>query len=141
MSFGNPQIVSSVGTSVQPTSPGANPRTPSAVASGSVALINGTQTIVSYNVPNDGKQHAINLQAFQSVTVAETGGAVSISVTTGGNTFSPISLFPGGGATGPTRTNFQLAADPGTTVTVTQSSALTAGAAVVSVWLYDIASV
>lgn len=101
------------------------------------ALQNGTPTILSWTAPNDGQLHRVMVFGQIHVTSAETGGQVSLQY------FAPFSgsvahtsqLFAA--ALG-TDTNGQLlgfvpaiTVGAGTTVSILQISALTAGAAVV----------
>lgn len=93
------------------------------------ALINGTQTILSWTTPNDGNLHMFTYQMLLDVTSDETGGAIFLTFTTGGiavNSAQSLGGQPAGSS------NIQAAsgqADPNTTVTIHQTGALTAGAA------------
>lgn len=97
------------------------------------ALQNATPVILTWTAPNDGNAHPVIVIASQYVTSAETGGAVSVSATVpNGNSGSPT-LFSAGHGTGlfPPSSPIALIVEAGSTVTVQQSSALTAGAATV----------
>lgn len=97
------------------------------------ALQNATPTILSWTVPNDGNAHPVLIMASQYVTSAETGGAVSATITVpSGNSGSPT-LFSAGHGTGlfPPSGTLTMIAEAGSTVTIQQSSALTVGAATV----------
>lgn len=97
-----------------------------------VALINGTQNIITWTAPNDGLLHRVLVFINASVTVSETGGACGTSITSpDGTTHVPGTL--GGGSTAGSLPNVtqSLFVKAGTTVTVQQTSALTAGTAVV----------
>lgn len=102
-----------------------------------VALINGTQTILTVTVPNDGKVHAIlSVALVKDVTAVLTGGTVSITWTTAAGTAQTITCPTGTASVGvdvrsAIHTSLHVSLKPGTTVTVTQTTAMTAGAAVV----------
>lgn len=102
---------------------------------GGFALQNGTPNIVSWTAPNDGALHRFVIFLYMFVTSATTGGAISIVFTDpGGNAQSPVilSATQGGGAHGTTSQGFEVIfAKAGTTVTISESSAMTAGAATV----------
>lgn len=103
------------------------------------ALQNGTPTIVTATAPNDGNRHIALIAGWVNVTTAETGGQLTVTLTqngistpvicdAGGHTPQSLELFNNnivGNAGG-------FLVDPGTTVTLAQSSALTAGAATVN---------
>lgn len=104
-------------------------------------LVNGTGTVLTWNVPNDGKLHRFTVYASQDVTVATTGGNIAVSWTMPDNTGGAWGVLPGTQASlgfNFSQTSYLVLAKPGTTVTVTQSSALTAGAAVAwaEIWGY-----
>ena len=99
-----------------------------------VALQNGTPTFLTWNVPNDGNLHYIIVISVVHVTVAQTGGAVQVvyqSPFVGAvNHFSQ--LIAGGLGTdtsGQGGTTISALVQPGSTVTVQQTSAQTAGTA------------
>lgn len=99
-----------------------------------VALVNGTPTILTYTAPNDGNLHVIQVQAQLVVTTLEVGGQVQ--VTSGGAAAQTIfaaakaaGTYNAPDASQPQTNDFIL--QPGQTVTLTQSSALTGGAATV----------
>lgn len=94
-------------------------------------LINGTGTILSCNVPNDGQVHPIMVNGVILITVAETGGALTVSFTLDGGA-QLLTIQPGGSGVGQGTAGGSFMADPGTTFSVRQNSALTLGAAV---WL------
>lgn len=95
------------------------------------ALINGTQNLASYTTPADGNAHLVFVAATQTVTSLETGGVVQVTYTSNGQALT-AAMFPGGSAAGTLVASATVAADPGTTVTLVQSSALTVGAATVT---------
>lgn len=96
-----------------------------------IALVNGTPNILTWNVPNDGLPHAFNVAGTAKVTGALTGGQIQVKWTCAG-TAELANLLNGGEGIG---TYFGLFAgngpiqcDPGTTVTIQQTTAVTAGA-------------
>lgn len=112
------------------------PGSPASVAVASTglagaALQNGTPTFLSYTLPNDGQMHRIDVYALVAVgAVAETGGAVGVGFTLpNGSVVAAGTQINAGGAGANTnnQTTVSKICAPGTTVTVAQSSALTAG--------------
>ena|SRR5215472_95885 len=100
------------------------------------ALQNATPTIISWSVPNDGNQHRFVIVATINVTLAETGGTVTGNFTIAGIATTP-QLTAGGSAAGIVNPNYRGGiCDPNTTVSVVQSTALTAGAAVIFVEIW-----
>ena len=97
----------------------------------SVPLVNGTPVIFSELVPADGNVHFFSLIAGLVVTTNETGGAVQIQYRLGGN-LNTIAVFAAAQLTGSFVFSTSFAADPGSTITLSQSSALTAGASKIS---------
>jgi|SRR6516164_3568325 hypothetical protein len=95
-----------------------------------VAMINGTQTFLTWNVPNDGKVHFLFCVATQDITVAATGGAIQLSYTLPDGTVLNRAVIAGNQAVGANRVTTTDAVQPGTTVTLTQNTAMTAGAGV-----------
>lgn len=98
-----------------------------------VALIDGLQTILSVPVPNDGNMHTIvSAWAIKDVSAALTGGAVSISWTPYKGTDQTLTDSASTALVYETNVVFTSAITslkPGTTVTVKQTTAMTAGAA------------
>lgn len=95
------------------------------------ALQNATPTILTWNVPNDGNLHRFTFYGTRNVTVAETGGSVALNYTPEGGGAQSLIVAAGGagvgnGALANSGVGFTVA--PGTTVTLTQTAALTAGA-------------
>ena len=97
------------------------------------ALQNGTPNILTWAAPNDGQMHSLFILGMLRVTSAETGGAIaSNGISPDGSTFVGFTNDAGGHASAG---HFELAAlyvvvGPGSTFTLAQTSALTAGAAV-----------
>lgn len=106
-----------------------------ATGAGGYTLVNGTGTVISWSVPNDGQRHRFMLVYSMDITVNETGGAISVVFTSPGSTAVTYGILPGSQTAG---WNFGEApafcsfAKPGTTVSISQTSALTAGAAVLT---------
>jgi hypothetical protein len=105
------------------------------------ALTNGTPNIISWTAPNDGAIHMFVCVSVAHVTSTETGGTVVVTyqspVSGAANHFSQI--LAGALSTdtnGQTGTTIFALVQPGTTVTVQQTSALTGGAATVYVELW-----
>jgi hypothetical protein len=94
-------------------------------------LVNGTGTILSWTAPADGQQHMVQFSAVQHVTSAETGGAVTSSGLAPDGSAYATTVFAGGSGAGLSRALQSMQVEAGQTVTLLQSSALTAGAAVV----------
>jgi hypothetical protein len=94
------------------------------------ALQNATPAILTWTAPNDGQVHRVLVFAEVNVSVAETGGLVQAHMTDAGGTAGTLQLDAGGHGTGffvsATRT---LLVQPGSTLTISQDSALTVGAA------------
>jgi hypothetical protein len=103
----------------------------------SYALVNGTGTIVSWSAPSDGNLHLVFMPAVLHVTSAETGGAITYSYTLpDGTTQSGESLYAASTGTGIHAAGGSFYCEPGSTFTVSQSSALTAGVAVLFLQLW-----
>lgn len=112
-----------------------NPATLVPVASTPVAgytLINGTSTILTWTAPNDGKNHLAEVFYQLSVTSAETGGAIQSSYTAPDGNLGVSTALAGGSGTGRFTPNGpqMFILGPGQAININQSSALTAGAAV-----------
>lgn len=94
------------------------------------ALTNGTPTILSWTAPNDGQMHRILVLGNLVVSSALTGGQITASNTPpGGAVNSPVLAAAGSGAGTHGLTQVSGVVQAGTTVTVQQGSAVTAGAA------------
>ena len=99
------------------------------------ALINGAQTFLTLNVPNDGVPHSVLGSFIQDTTAALTGGGVNMNYVGNGLAIS----FPLIGVAAPVGVvemviaySFDHTVDPNTTVTITQNTPITAGAATLS---------
>jgi hypothetical protein len=93
--------------------------------------VNGTPNILQWTAPNDSQMHRARIAYVQRVTSAETGGATQVTWTNpDGSGPASKTLGPGGGGAGTTSFDTEILVAPGTTVTLAQSSALTAGACI-----------
>lgn len=105
-----------------------------------VPLTNGTQTIFTWTAPNDGNMHRVALYQVSYCSSAATGGGISLNWTLPDGTHTIGKSYTGGYGAG-TGNNLEgqggLVA-PGTTVTFSQTTALTAGAATIwaELWGY-----
>jgi hypothetical protein len=121
--------------------PGANPPRP--IFAGPLALLastdiegfplqNATPNILTWTAPNDGQMHRVTVSGILGVSSATTGGAITLEGTSPAGAFA--SSIQGGtqgaGVHALTSPGF-LAVSSGTTVTLQQTSAVTAGAGVV----------
>jgi hypothetical protein len=102
-----------------------------ATAVAGVSLINGTQTILSWTAPNDGKTHLVIPIVQVHVTSNETGGNIGTSWTLPDGSSVSNTPFSGGANTGVFTSGNLIPAvvGAGQAFNLTQSSALTAGAA------------
>jgi hypothetical protein len=106
---------------------------------GGYSLANGTGTILAWTAPSDGALHYVTVAAGLDVSASETGGAVTVSYPLpGGATAGAQPLLAGGASAGALTAASAGIVASGGTVTVSQSSALTAGAATLwaQVWGY-----
>jgi len=95
------------------------------------ALQNGTPTIISWTPPSDGNMHRFVVLSILHVTSTETGGGVVTNFTLPDGTAatSLMTLYSSGKSAGVSTANYNAAlVEAGTSVSVVQSSALTAGA-------------
>jgi len=98
---------------------------------------NATPNIISYTFPSDGKLHRFLLIPYVTVTSTQTGGALAILFRDPTNAAQNFGINGGGNNVGTNGwgngfTNWDmLFAYPGSTVTLQQSSAQTAGAATI----------
>jgi hypothetical protein len=89
-------------------------------------------TILTWTPPNDGNQHRFTLFTDLSVTTANTGGQISVNFTDPGGTARTQPIYGGSYSTGyhlPKSGTATFACQANQAVTLTQSSAQTAGAA------------
>lgn len=100
-------------------------------------LVNGTGTIFTWTAPNDGLLHRVFLISIKHVTVNETGGAIIANMTLPDGAASQPTIFGGGSTTGGVQGNYTARLmQAGSTITVSQSSALTLGASVAWIELW-----
>lgn len=101
------------------------------------ALQNGTPTILSWTAPDDGQLHRVTLYAVLNVTSTETGGQIQLDWygPWSGSAAYQLNIFNAEESAtthgSPPTISQNLLIGPGTTVSLVQSSALTAGAATV----------
>jgi hypothetical protein len=96
-------------------------------------LENATPTILSWTAPDDGKLHRVLLVATQDVTQAMTGGLIRARFSMpNGNSNDTVQVSDGQDSTGYNYNlylaTFPMIIEPGSTFTLGQESALTAGA-------------
>lgn len=113
-----------------PETPGAQALLSKVAESKAQALINGTQTFLTYTTPNDGQSHLVIVSMLLNVTSAETGGAITVTMSNAAFQANVTASQSAGGVAASTGGNAISQVVPGnTTVTLAQTSALTAGAA------------
>lgn len=94
-------------------------------------LVNGTPTILTWTPPNDGLMHRVQLWGDVNVSAGTTGGLIQIHMTDQGGTAGTLQMDAGSHA----GTGFFVSASRnlliqgGSTLTISQDSALTAGTA------------
>lgn len=94
-------------------------------------LVNGTPNILSWTAPNDGQMHRVTVYGTLFCSAAMTGGMIVLTYTDPNGNVNSTSVWGGSFGTGPQApTAKTILVKAGTTVTLTQSTALTAGAAV-----------
>jgi hypothetical protein len=98
-------------------------------------MVNATGNIITWTPPSDGALHRFNLFLYMAVTSNTTGGAIGLTFTDPGSNPQSLTILSGTQGTGAHGTTLQgyeqIFAKAGTTVAVTQATAMTAGAAVV----------
>jgi hypothetical protein len=99
------------------------------------AKVNGTPNILTWTAPADGQPHRFMVFATETVTSAETGGGISTNQTSpsGVQQIGTTNIFSGGKTAGTYHITDGAVIQAGSTVTVLQSAALTAGAS--TVWV------
>lgn len=93
------------------------------------ALQNATPTIVSWTAPADGKNHRVVVVASQTANAGATGGAIGITMTAPDGTVGTPQIFgatPGAGFHNMSFPVYNI--QSGSTFSIVQTSALTAGA-------------
>lgn len=103
-----------------------------ATPAGGFVLQNATPSILSWTAPNDGQQHRVQLWGDVNVSVATTGGLIQIHMTDAGGTAGTLQMDAGthAGTGFFVSSSRSLLVAPGSTITISQDSALTAGTAV-----------
>jgi hypothetical protein len=95
------------------------------------ALQDATPTIISWTAPNDGNLHRVVCFFELQITSAQTGGEVNLPFTDASGTIRSFVLASGGQGAGNVNAPNEVLIKAGTTISVAQISALTAGAATV----------
>lgn len=98
-----------------------------ATAAGGYALVNGTGTILSWTAPNDGLLHRAAVYGSLFATAAETGGNINLLYTDPGGNANSTAIWAGGLNGANTGTAKLVSVKAGTTVTLQQTVALSAG--------------
>ena len=95
------------------------------------ALVNATPTILSWSVPNDGQMHRFAVYGYIIVSSLETGGQINVNFTDMSGVVRARDAMDANQAAGWLDLFFHglWPCQAGSTVTVTQQSALTGGAA------------
>ena len=102
------------------------------------ALVNSTPTITSFQFPSDGNAHRVVVTLQRSVTATETGGAVNVVGTSPDGNAINAQLQPGGKAVGVYNAEANYWVQSGSTISVTQQAALTAGTSKVWVDIHEL---
>ncbi|HEY1668492.1 MAG TPA: glycosyl hydrolase family 28-related protein [Trebonia sp.] len=101
-----------------------------ATAAGGYTQVNGTGTVLTWTAPNDGQLHRVILLADLHVTTTQVGGAITMNCDFPDGFANAPSVFAGAASPGGYGAFVGRVVEAGATVTITQSSALTSGAAV-----------
>jgi hypothetical protein len=104
---------------------------------GGFTVQDATPNLFSFVIPNDGNMHRIMALGEMIVSSAQTGGLISVLLNDPSGTPRTRALFNGGYAAGYQAIDgFLTTIAPGQTITVAQTSAQTAGAAVawIEIW-------
>ena len=101
-----------------------------ATSTSGYTLVNGTGTIITWTTPNDGALHRAMMFGSLNVTTPETGGQIQMHYTDPGGTANATPMWPGGQSGVNTATAKLVVCKANTAVTISQDTALTAGAAV-----------
>lgn len=96
------------------------------------ALQNGTPAILTWTAPNDGQLHRVIVAQTAHCTSAGTGGRVNVNGTAPDGSALAVQALAANQGTGTTANLVTILVQAGTTVTLAQFSALTAGA--VTAW-------
>jgi hypothetical protein len=103
--------------------------------SAGVALINGTQVVVTWTAPTDGNLHVVAWSMLLHITSAETGGSMATGIN---GLYTAGNLSSGGAGTGWSQYGGTATVPSGDTWFISQTTALTAGAAIAyaQIWGY-----
>lgn len=95
-------------------------------------LVNGTGNILTWTAPNDGQMHRVVVIGQVKVTTNQTGGAIGLTFTYPDGSSSATGSVNGGGSNAGYHglANVVFLVAPNTTVTLAQTSAQSAGAAI-----------
>lgn len=91
-------------------------------------LVNGTGNILTWTAPNDGAMHRVMLFVSINITSAQTGGVLALGGTLPNGTAFSGTFF--GNQSGQHQTSLNWEVQANTTVTFSQNTAQTVGAAV-----------
>jgi hypothetical protein len=116
---------------------GAGLQKVAATASSGFALQNGTPTILQWTAPSDGNKHRAMVFIAIDVTAATTGGEIDMTTVLNGDSDTGVTVINGTRGTGLSQgmsvqkdgTGIMVIVDPGSTITIFQGTAMTAGAA------------
>lgn len=94
------------------------------------ALVNGTGNIITWTTPNDGNMHRAFIVSTIHVSSTQTGGQIHLAFTSPDGSAGAVTINAGGGGSGSVSSAIEtVLIAPNTTVTISQSSAQTGGAA------------
>lgn len=96
------------------------------------ALVNNTGNIITWAVPNDGLLHSLVIYSTVVIASAATGGQLAVSWTKPDGTTFLSNFLSANAAQGTQTPGFNATVKAGTTVSLTQNTALTGGTA--STW-------
>jgi len=134
-----PYVIMDVDVLASGATPGSPLQLQAATPQAGYTLVNGTGNIVTWTVPNDGANHRFMLVAMLYVSVNQTGGAVQVTYLMPNGISTSQTVFAGAQNVGghpPPASAWPAVCAPGQTITVAQSSAQTAGAAIawIEIW-------
>jgi hypothetical protein len=104
-----------------------------------VPLVNGSPVLLSYVVPSDGHYHSVMGIFSLEVATTMTGGQVQVRFVDGTTGYVYTGNIYAGNGTGPViyGSSFINRLSPGSSITITQSTALTAGQATINMSVYS----
>jgi hypothetical protein len=134
----SPYVIMDVDVLASGATPGSPLQLQAATPQAGYALVNGTGNIVTWTVPSDGQNHRVTFMGTLHVTTAQTGGAIQVTFAMPDGSITTQTMFAGAQGAGfhQMGTTYSVVVGPGQTITVAQSSAQTAGAAIawVEIW-------